>query len=187
MSDGVAAAAVDGGGLALGGGLLALLRPALDRLAPGGVLALLSSAPALRDDLPAWCRLEQHRYLGCAAVAGRDRHPDRRRRARPAAAAGTRQRGAAGGAAAHRRGGAGGVAHAGARQPGERLAPRGVAVEPGGPPPLFTLLDRDPVAPPEVAALYDQAVAGQWDAERDIAWRPARRWRRRSRRRSRRR
>lgn len=54
--------------------------------------------------------------------------------------------------------------------PATGFAPRGVAVEPGGPPYPFTLLDRDHVAPPEAAALYDQAVAGQWDAARDIAW-----------------
>ena len=32
------------------------------------------------------------------------------------------------------------------------------------------LLEREHVAPPEVAQLYDQAVAAQWDAARDIPW-----------------
>ena len=52
MSANAAAVAIDGGDLPLGGGLLALLRPALDRLTPGGVLAVISSSPATRADLP---------------------------------------------------------------------------------------------------------------------------------------
>jgi hypothetical protein len=50
------------------------------------------------------------------------------------------------------------------------FAPRGARVEPGGPEYPFDLLERDRVAPPEVAQLYDQAVASQWDAARDIPW-----------------
>src|SRR5262249_14741432 len=34
----------------------------------------------------------------------------------------------------------------------------------------FSLVERDRVAPPEVAALYQQATAAQWDATRDIPW-----------------
>lgn len=169
MSD-LAAAAIDGGALTIGGGLLALVRPALDRLAPGGVLAVLATAPELRDDLPAWCRLEHHRYLGCESRDGRDRHllaagdlalPRPPERASEALLAARPLTAAAALAALPM------PAHA---SPASGFAPRGVAVEPGGPPYPFTLLDRDHVAPPEAAALYDQAVAGQWDAERDIAW-----------------
>jgi hypothetical protein len=50
------------------------------------------------------------------------------------------------------------------------FAPRGARVEPGGPSYPFTLVERDRVAPPEVAQLYDQAVAAQWDATRDVPW-----------------
>jgi hypothetical protein len=46
------AAAVDGGDLPLGGGLLALVRPALDLLEADGVLSVLSSATSVREDLP---------------------------------------------------------------------------------------------------------------------------------------
>src|SRR5206468_2898910 len=54
--------------------------------------------------------------------------------------------------------------------PSSGFAPRGARVEPGGPTYPFTLLERDRVAPPEVAQIYDQAVGAQWDASRDIPW-----------------
>ena len=60
--------AIDGGDLPLGGGLLALLRPALALLQPGGQVALISSAPAVAQDLPAWCRVEHHDYLGAETI-----------------------------------------------------------------------------------------------------------------------
>lgn len=63
------AAAVDAGDLPLGGGLLALVRPALDGLQAGGVLAVLSSSRTVREDLPAWCRIDRHEYLGREEVA----------------------------------------------------------------------------------------------------------------------
>lgn len=146
-----AAIALDGGGLPLGGGLLALLRPALAALAPGGVVALRSSNGGVRQDLPSWCRLERHEYLGCAREPdGSDRHLVRR--------------------------GPFGVPYATAEEPpavadpGTGFAPRGARVEPGGPRYPFSLLRRDQAGGPRVRALYDQAVAAQWDAERDIPW-----------------
>src|SRR5512142_3273931 len=73
---GVAAAlAVEGGDLALGGGLLALVRPALDLLEPGGVLAVLAAARSVAEDLPAWCRFARHEYLDSEPMPdGRTRH-----------------------------------------------------------------------------------------------------------------
>jgi hypothetical protein len=50
------------------------------------------------------------------------------------------------------------------------FAPRGARVEPGGPAYPFTLNERELVAPPEVAKLYEQAVSAQWDAASDIPW-----------------
>src|SRR6476659_7212229 len=71
----VAVIAVDGGELPLGGGLLALVRPALDQLEPGGMLAVLSRSRGVREDLPAWCRAQRHEYLGVEETAGGlDRH-----------------------------------------------------------------------------------------------------------------
>jgi TusA-related sulfurtransferase len=75
MTSPMSVVAVDGGDLPLGGGLLALLRPALSLLRPGGQLALISSAPSVAQDLPAWCRVEHHAYLGAEASAdGRTAH-----------------------------------------------------------------------------------------------------------------
>src|SRR3954447_15513759 len=71
----LAVIAVDGGELSLGGGLLALMRPALLALEPEGALAVLSRSAELRHDLPSWCRSERHEYLGCEPIAdGIDRH-----------------------------------------------------------------------------------------------------------------
>jgi TusA-related sulfurtransferase len=153
----VAAASVWGGELPLGGGLLALVRPALDLLEPGGVLAVLSTAASVREDVAAWCRVERHEYLGCErAPDGTDRHLIARGRlgvprgesevaGRPAAMP---ER----------------------ADPASGFAPRGARVEPGGPVYPFTLNERDRVAPPEIAQLYQQAVAAQWSAGRDIPW-----------------
>ena len=167
-----AAVAVDAGELPLGGGLLALLRPALELLAPGGVVALLSSSRGVKEDLPAWCRLERHEYLGCEAIAdGRERHliargklgvPSPASQDRPLEPSADGRISAAALLAA---------APMPARSDGASgFAPRGARVEPGGPAYPFTLVERDRVAPPEVAQLYDQAVAAQWDASRDIPW-----------------
>jgi len=146
--------AVDGGDLPLGGGLLALLRPALALLTPGGQLALISSAPSVAQDLPAWCRVEHHDYLGADAL------PDGRTSHRLA-------RGPLGVARAPEDGG---LALPERADPASGFAPRGAAVEPGGPVYPFTLVERDHVIPPEVASLYEQAVSSQWVAARDIPW-----------------
>lgn len=166
------AIAIDAGSLTVGGGLLALLRPALDRLEPGGVVAVWSSSRAVRDDLPAWCRLERHRYLGCEHRSdGRDCHWIAR--GSLSVPRGEREQGLR----LEPRDGKITTASMLAEVPfPERadvvtgFAPRGAQVEPGGPVYPFVLLERDRLAPPEVGILYDQAVAAQWDASRDIPW-----------------
>jgi hypothetical protein len=166
----LAAIAVDGGDLPLGGGLLALVRPALDRLEPGGVLALLSSSSSVAEDLPAWCRLERHGYLG------RERGADGRERHLVARGALGLPRGAReqGRTLEHARMSTAELLAAvpmpERADPASGFAPRGARVEPGGPLYPFSLVERDRVAPPEVGQLYDQAVAAQWDAARDIPW-----------------
>ena len=172
MSAQVAAMAVDGGELPLGGGLLALVRPALNVLEPRGMLAVLSRAPSVREDLPSWCRVERHEYLGVERIAGSfDRHLIARGEFSVPLQS---------------------IVHEGrlvprdgrltasdvlevaplpsAADPFTGFAPRGARVEPGGPAYPFTLNEREHVAPQEVAKLYDQAVTSQWDATCDIPW-----------------
>ena len=167
-----AALAIDGGELPLGGGLLALVRPALDLLQPGGTLAVNSVNQALRDDLPRWCQLQHHEYLerqrtdqgydrhlivrGALSVPQGDRehHVDLAPRDGQILAEDVMKS----------------VPMPERAEPSSGFAPRGAQVEPGGPRYPFSMLDRDHVAPPEVARLYDQAVAAQWNANRDIPW-----------------
>lgn len=164
------AVAVDAGDLPLGGGLLALLRPALASTEPGGVVALLSTSRATAQDLPSFCRAERHEYLGAEALPdGQTRHLVRRgpfsvpKHVRePPLSLATGPMTAAAMLAA--------VPMPDAATPDTAFAPRGAQVEPGGPTYPFTLVKRDVVAPPEIAALYDQAVAAQWNAATDIPW-----------------
>ena len=142
--------AIDGGDLPLGGGLLALVRPALSLLDEGGVLALLSRNRDLDQDLPTWCRAERHEYLGAEAVGDAKRH--------------LIGRGKYSSDAVHP------LAMPERADPISGFAPRGTAVETGGPAYPFDLVERDHLAPPDVAALYEQAVASQWNASRDIPW-----------------
>lgn len=167
-----AALAIDGGDLPFGGGLLALIRPALDLLEPGGMLAINSVNQALRDDLPRWCQLQHHRYLDRSETAqGYDRHLiERGALSQPL---GEREHGIA----LRRRDreiSADDVLQTipmpDRADPATGFAPRGARVEPGGPRYPFTLLERDRVAPPEIARLYDQAVSSQWNANTDIPW-----------------
>ena len=148
------AIAVDGGDLPLGGGLLSLVRPALTLLEPDGVLAILSRSSSVAEDLASWCRAERHDYLGAEAEGdGTTRYLVRRgrfgvRRTSEPFAGGLPERADA----------------------ASGFAPYGSVVEPGGPCYPFDLLERDRVTAPEVAELYEQAVASQWNAARDIPW-----------------
>jgi TusA-related sulfurtransferase len=167
-----AAIAVDGGDLTIGDGLLSLLRPALDLLEAGGVLAVLSSSAQNTEDLPAWCRIERHDYLGNESIgAGRYRHliargsfsiPEGAREVNVALPIHEGKLSASSVLSA--------VPMPDRADSSTGFAPRGARVEPGGPGFPYSLLERDHVAPPEVAQLYDQAVAGQWDATVDIPW-----------------
>ena len=169
----VAAVALDAGDLPFGGALLALLRPTLDRLAPGGVVAILSRSRAVAEDLPSWCRVERHPYLGAEPLAGGlTRHLVERGPLgvpAPATAPGQLQ-GKLSTAAL-----LAAVPMPARADAATGFAPRGARVEPGGPVYPFALVERDRVAPPEVGSLYDQAVAGVWDATRDIPWSEVRR------------
>src|SRR5215831_4783955 len=161
----LAVIAVDGGELPLGGGLLALIRPALGALESQGVLALLSRSPGLRHDLPSWCRSERHEYLVCETLAdGTDRHligrgkfSFGRKSSSHQPAISTQDKLTASEVLRL-------APMPVTADPATGFAPRGAAVEPGGPQYPFTLTSRDEIAPPEIGTLYDQAIAGQWNA-----------------------
>ncbi len=167
----LASVAIDGGDLPFGGGLLALVRPALNGMEPGGVLAVHSRTPAIADEFFTWCKLEHHVLLESTAQTGFTRlliqkgslgaprgimeiNQDLPTRAGGLDAATVLEA----------------VPFPAKADPGTGFAPRGARVEPGGPAYPFALNDRDHTAPPDVAALYDQAISAQWNGDTDIAW-----------------
>ena len=180
---------IETGDLTLSGGLLALVRPALGELVLGGELQVLSDSPSVAQDLASWCRAERHEYLGAeGSLGGRSIH--RIVRGPYGVAEDPHVRFPPPGVQVHlggmrmgeeprlplRKGRllAADVLKAApfppSADPHTGFAPRGARVEPGGPAYPFTLLERDRTAPPEVARLYDQAVAAQWDATTDVPW-----------------
>jgi TusA-related sulfurtransferase len=168
----VAAIAVDGGDLSIGGGLLALVRPALNVLEPNGMLAVLSQSRGVREDLPSWCHAERHEYLGVEQLSeGIDRHLIARGKFSIPVQSTTDK-----GRLTPREGRLTSSDMfelsplPSTANPSTGFAPRGARVEPGGPGYPFTLNEREHIAPPEVAKLYDQAVSTQWDATIDIPW-----------------
>lgn len=54
----------DGGDLDCGSGLVLLIRENMLAVPVGGILEMLSREPTVADDLPPWCRMVGHDYLG---------------------------------------------------------------------------------------------------------------------------
>src|SRR5262249_1708025 len=130
-----AALSIDCGDLPLGGGALALIRPALLRLEPGGILAVRSQLANFEEELRDFCRLERHTLLpGGLIHRGPYGVPVETPLDPPERA-----------------------------ETPNGFAPRGARVEPGGPDWPFTLNERVRVSPPETAQLYQQAVEAQWN------------------------
>src|SRR3954449_1403606 len=57
-------AVCDGGDLDCGSGLLLIIKKAMDPLADGEILEVRSRERTVADDLPAWCRMVDHEFLG---------------------------------------------------------------------------------------------------------------------------
>lgn len=70
----------DGGDLDCGSGLVLMIRENMLAVPLDGVLEMRSSEPTVGDDLPPWCRLSGHEYLGrlAATSAGVTRYFVRR-------------------------------------------------------------------------------------------------------------
>jgi uncharacterized OsmC-like protein/TusA-related sulfurtransferase len=54
----------DGGDLDCGSGLLLIIKKAMDPLVSGQVLEVRSREKTVAEDLPAWCRMVNHEFLG---------------------------------------------------------------------------------------------------------------------------
>lgn len=57
-------AVCDGGDLDCGSGLLLIIKKAMDPLQDGEILEVRSRERTVDDDLPAWCRMVAHEFLG---------------------------------------------------------------------------------------------------------------------------
>ncbi len=166
---------IDGGALGVGDGLLMLLREAADPLPAGAVVAVRTSDASAVHDLPAWCRIMAHSYLG--SVAGTESSTFYFRKGESNAVSGPKPDWGirlplrADGELHTRDWLVGRVANVPEHSTGATgFAPRGAVVESGSPTFDFEINDKSRVWAAEVADLYEQATAGQWDASRDIPW-----------------
>ena len=72
-------AVFEGGDLDCGSGLVLLIREAMLPVPEGGLLELRSREPTVADDLPPWCRMVGHEYVGSAATPTHARYFVRKR------------------------------------------------------------------------------------------------------------
>jgi TusA-related sulfurtransferase len=166
---------IDAHGLSAAEGLLILITRAVDKLKPGGVLEIASDNPSTQHDLPAWARLNGHRFLGTAERDGRwlhrmekgslqriltDEELDWGNRAQLAAGRFDTRHWLLGRSAEIQR----------TARVSDGFAPRGATVEKGGPEFPFDVVERDHAWSKGAAEFYEQANAGQWDGSRDIPW-----------------
>ena len=64
----------DGGDLDCGSGLILLIRENMLAVPVGGILEMRSREPSVADDLPPWCRMSGHAYLGMEPGDGYSRY-----------------------------------------------------------------------------------------------------------------
>lgn len=167
---------IDAGALGVGTGLLMLIRESLEPEPAGTVAAIRTTDPSVVHDLPAWCRIMDHAYLGCASGLDGAVYYIRKGEFRPMPTSaepdwGIRIPLREGGelhTADWMVGRVGDVPDSAPTTTG--FAPRGAVVEAGAPAFGFTINEREAVWAAEVAELYEQATANQWDASRDIPW-----------------
>lgn len=70
----------DGGDMDCGSGLILLIRENMLRVPDEGILEMRSREPTVRDDLPPWCRMVGHEYLGSLEGKGFTRYFVRRKK-----------------------------------------------------------------------------------------------------------
>jgi TusA-related sulfurtransferase/uncharacterized OsmC-like protein len=64
----------DGGNLDCGSGLVLLIRETMLQVPEQGILEMRSREPTVKDDLPPWCRMAGHEYLGSVEGKGFTRY-----------------------------------------------------------------------------------------------------------------
>lgn len=64
----------DGGDLDCGSGLILLIRENMLKVPDRGILEMRSREPSVGDDLPPWCRMSGHEYLGELTATGYTRY-----------------------------------------------------------------------------------------------------------------
>jgi TusA-related sulfurtransferase len=172
----VPAVVVEGAHLGMANGLLMLLREALEPLSAGSVIAVRTTDESAAHDLPAWCRVSAHRFLGTQEDAVARTYFLIKGTAHTLAASeqpdwGVRLQLRQGNELHTRDWMVGRVGEVPEEAPTTTgFAPRGAVVEPGAPEFDFSINRREAVWATEVSDLYEQATANQWDASRDIPW-----------------
>jgi TusA-related sulfurtransferase len=171
------AASFDAEDLDLASGLIFALDVCLSDIEVGEVLELKSRNPAVAHELPAWCGGTGHRLVA-TEPDGSDRTIFRIERG-PFGSLMFKDRPDWGVSPTFRHDGfdtrdwlIGKAAEIPERaDPTTGFAPRGAVVEEGAPTFPYTETERDRVWAHNVASLYEQATASQWDASADIRWR----------------
>ncbi|GIN64189.1 hypothetical protein J27TS8_41820 [Robertmurraya siralis] len=67
-------AVCDGGDLDCGSGLLLIIKKAIDPITSGEILEVRSRERTVAEDLPAWCRMVEHDFLGSEPGEGTTRY-----------------------------------------------------------------------------------------------------------------
>jgi TusA-related sulfurtransferase len=135
--------------LSLHDGASVLLRRSLADLAIGDWLEVRGDSPGLPEDLATWCRKEGHQYA--SFNDGTSRHRIQRGVGTPALVNPGKE-----------------VCEV--AEPAWGVAPRGAKIEPGSPHFFFSLRQKREVWAEELTTIYNQGVANQWSASRDIPW-----------------
>ena len=168
------ATVVDGGDLGVGAGLLMQVRSAMGRLQDGQVLEIRTTDQSVKEDLQAWCRLTLNDFFGQADAGNHTKYFI----AKGAKAAqhdqpdwGIRLARRQGGTVDMRDWFVGRVGQLPEHAPTYYgFVPRGAVPEPGLPEHPYTLNSKDDVWADNVADLYEQAKAQQWNATSDLPW-----------------
>jgi TusA-related sulfurtransferase len=166
---------IDAKDMSAADGLLLLITRALDKLKTGDVLEIASDNASAPHDLPAWCRLQSHQWLGTEFQNGRWLHRLKKGSVLRVLTRGDLDWGNRApikdGRFDTRKWLLGHAAHI--EQSAERsdgFSPRGASIEQESPDFPFDVLQRNEAWSEGTAEFYDQAAAGHWNGSRDIPW-----------------